>query len=112
MSTINTPGIDSILDRYLSAFGLSAISDASLYQANKLFVSVIEDFKSGDLSFDQLASFGFEIFHGIAKRHPQSPLFQASLSASELIFALRSPAVYGNITRYLADIDVFYASHS
>lgn len=109
MTEIKTRGIGSIREKYLRDFGLPSIKDASLEKANKLFVTVIQDFKNGKLSSDELSTFGFELFHGVAKRYPKSELFQATLSASELIFAIRSEAVYANISSYLSDIDKFYS---
>lgn len=105
---IVTKGIDEIRVIYLKELDLTSISDSSLETANKLFVRVIEDFKSGKLSIDELSSFGSEIFHGIAKKSKESDLFQASLSASELSFSVRNEANYSNISSYLGDIDSFY----
>lgn len=106
-----TKKIDEIRDIYLKELGLTSIQESSLENANKLFVSVIEDFKKGKLSIDELSSFGFEVFHGVAKKHKDSDLFQASLSASELSFSVRSEATYSNIPSYLRDIDTFYSNN-
>lgn len=111
MTEIKTKGIDSIREKYLKRFGLPSIKQASPEMANKLFVAVIDDFKKGELSSDELATFGFELFHGVAKKNPDTDLFQASLSASELTFATRSEAAYDNIPSYLADIDKFYSNN-
>lgn len=105
---IETKDIAEIRNAYLKDLNLTSISEASLETANKLFVKVIEDFKSGKLSIDELSSFGHEIFHGVAKKHKESDLFQASLSASELSFSVRSEATYSSIPSYLRDIDTFY----
>ena len=108
---IITKGIDAIQRKYLEKIGESAIRGISLPKAIQLFVLVIKDFKNGILSSDDLADFGFKIFHGVAKNHPKSDLFQASLSASELSFAIRSEVVYSNIPQYLRDVDKFYEQH-
>lgn len=111
MTEIVTKGIDKIRKNYLNKVELSSIKGASLEKAKRLFVIVIKDFKKGNLSSDELATFGFELFHGVAKRFPKSDLFQASLAASELIFAVRSDAVYKNISSYLIEIDKFYETN-
>lgn len=103
-----TKKIDETRDIYLKELGLISIEDASLEDTNKLFVIVIENFKNGKLSIDELSSFGFEIFHGVAKKYKDSDLFQVSLSASELSFSIRNEATYSNIPSYLRDIDIFY----
>lgn len=105
---ITTKGIDEVRDVYLKELNLTSISESSLETANKLFVRVIEDFKNGKLSIDELSSFGHEIFHGVAKKNKDSDLFQASLSASELSFSVRNEATYSDIPSYLRDIDTFY----
>lgn len=103
---IKIKGINEVKDLYLKELGLTSIQDSSLENANKLFIRVIQDFKSGKLSIDELSTFGFEIFHGVAKKNKESDLFQASLSASELIFEIRSDGQ--NIQRCLRDINTFY----
>lgn len=103
-----TRGIDEIRGVYLKELDLASINDSSLETANKLFIRVIEDFKNGKLSIDELSSFGSEIFHGVAKKNEESDLFQASLSASELSFSVRNEATYPNVSSYLSDIDTFY----
>lgn len=105
---IETKDINEIRDLYLKELDLTSINGVSLETANKLFVKVIKDFKSGKLSIDELSSFGSEIFHGVAKKNKESELFQASLSASELSFSVRSEATYSNISSYLSNIDSFY----
>lgn len=108
---IETRGIGGIRDDYLRVLNLTSIAEASLEIANKLFVNVIEDFKNGKLSIDELSSFGFEIFHGVAKKNKESDLFQASLSASELSFSVRNEATFSNISSYLKDIEKFYSEN-
>lgn len=105
---IETKGINEIRNTYLKELNLTSIEEASLETANKLFIAVINDFKTGKLSIDELSSFGSEIFHGLAKKYKKSDLFQASLSASELSFAIRSEVTYSNISSYLSDLDTFY----
>lgn len=109
MTEISTKGIDLIRDKYLQEIGLSSIKLSTIEQANKLFVAVIRDFRKGELSSDELSTFGFEIFHGVAKKNNESDLFQASLSASELIFEIRSDGQ--NIQRCLKDINGFYENN-
>jgi len=108
MTKIETKGIDRIRKVYLDKFGLSSIKEASLEVCESLFLKVIENFKAGKISTDELSTFGFEIFHGVAKKYPKSELFQASLSASELTFYIRSKATYRNIPQCLEDLDKFY----
>lgn len=105
---IETKDINEIRDLYLIELDLTSINGASLETASKLFAILIKDFKSGKISIDELSSFGHEIFHGVAKKYKESNLFQASLSASELSFAIRNDASYSNISTYLGDIDSFY----
>ncbi len=111
MPKIITKGIDSIKDNYLKNVGEKSLDDLSLSKAEQLFVSVIEDFKNGTLSSDELADFGFKIFHRVAKKYLKSDLFQASLSASELNFYIRTKTGYKNIQWYLEDVDKFYEAH-
>lgn len=108
---IATKGVKETEKVYLDKVGIKLIREASLPDAIKLFVLIIEDFKKGKLSSDELSALGFEIFHGLAKRFPESDLFQASLSAAELSFAIRSKDCYGSIHGYLSDIDNFYSVH-
>lgn len=111
MPEIVTKGIDSIKGKYLKKVGESSIKDLSLTKAEQMFVFVIEDFKNGTLSSDELADFGEVLFHDVAKKYPKSNLFQASLSASELTFYLRSKRGYKDIPYYLDRIDKFYKHH-
>jgi hypothetical protein len=103
---IITKGIDAIQGKYLKKIGESAIREISLPKANKLFVLVIKDFKTGILSSDDLADFGFKIFHGVAKHYPDSDLFQASLSASDLNFEMRTGGM--RVLTCLKDVEKFY----
>jgi len=108
-SNINIKNIDSIvIEKYLKKIGESSIKQLTLPKANELFMLVIDDFNKGILSSDNLSSFGFEIFHGVAKRYPKSDLFQTSLSASEISFNLRTKAAYGNISKSLEEVNKFY----
>lgn len=103
---IITKGIDAIQGKYLKIIREPAIRGISLPKANQLFVLVIKDFKTGILSSDELANFGFKIFHGVAKHYPNSDLFQASLSASDLNFEMRTGGT--RVSKCLEDIDKFY----
>lgn len=106
MPEINTKGIDSIKGKYLRKISESSLETLSLVKAEQLFRFVVKDFKKGVLSSDELADFGFKIFHGIAKKYPKSDLFQASLSASELTFEMRSKGE--RVRECLDDINKFY----
>jgi len=105
---IITKSIDSIQKKYLKKIGESSINGISLEKGKSLFVLVIRDFKKGTLSPDELSSFGFEIFHGVAKNYPKSDLFQATLDASDLRFYMRVKGSYENLIRRLNEIDNFY----
>jgi hypothetical protein len=107
MKEIKSNNVAALTKQYLCKIRISSIEDLS--QAQDFFTMVIKDFRDGKLSLDQLSSFGFYVFHKLAKKHPESDLFQAVLSASELSFAIRSKATYRNISRYLEDIDNFYS---
>ena len=99
---------DNKLSNYLKPFGVLFLKELTLEQGNQLFVQIIQDFKDQKLSLDELSVFGSKIFHEVAKNKSEnSDLFFTSLSASELNFAVRSSAVYGNISIYLKDIDTF-----
>lgn len=99
---------DNKLSNYLKPFSVLSLKELSLEQGNQLFVQIIQDFKDQKLSLDELSVFGSKIFHEVAKNKSEnSDLFFTSLSASELNFAVRSSAVYGNISIYLKDIDNF-----
>lgn len=106
---IKTKNSDTIERRYLSKIGLTS-SELDLESATQLFVLIIRDFKKGLLSLDELSSLGFFLFHKAAKRYPKSILFQATLTASELNFAIRN--IYKSIPRYLDAIDAFYEQYS
>lgn len=103
---ITTKGVDAIQGKYLKKIGELDIKGISLPKANQLFILIIEDFKKGILSSDDLANFGFKIFHGVAKHYPDSDLFQASLSASDLNFEMRTGGT--RVSTCLKDIENFY----
>ena len=107
---IKTKNIDSLKQKYLRKAKVYT-GELDLSKAEKLFRSVIKDFKKGNLSSDELSSFGFYIFHAVAKHYPESNLFKATLSASELDFAVRNPSVYRNLEAYLNDIDKFFGKN-
>lgn len=109
-SKIKVKDVKRLEEKYIKKFKIQNLDNASLDQGTRLFLSVINDYKSGNLSLDELSSFGFELFHKIGKKYPNSKLFQASLSASELAFATRSESAYKNIILYLNDIDKFFKS--
>ena len=105
--------MDKKLLNYLKPFSVLSLKELSLEQGNQLFVQIIQDFKDQKLSLDELSVFGSKIFHEVAKNKSEnSDLFFTSLSASELNFAVRSSAVYGNISIYLKDIDNFIEKYS
>jgi len=106
-SIIKTKNIEAIKQEYFQQIGACS-NELDLPKAEELFRLVIKDFKKGVLSLDELSSFGFYIFHAVAKHHPLSGLFKATLSASELNFVVRSPSVYSNLELYLKDIDKFF----
>lgn len=106
---IITKGIDSIKGIYLKKINQKTMESLPLLKAEQLFVFVIEDFKKGVLSPDDLANFGFKIFHSVAKDYPKSDLFQASLSASDLNFEMRTGGM--RVTTCLKQIDDFYDKH-
>lgn len=105
--------VNKKLLNYLKTFSVLSLKELSLEQGNQLFVQIIQDFKDQKLSLDELSVFGSKIFHEVAKNKSEnSDLFFTSLSASELNFAVRSSAVYGNIPIYLKDIDNFIEKYS
>lgn len=106
---IITRGIDTIQKKYLKSVGESVINGIPLTKANKLLLLVIEDFKKGILSSDELANFGFKIFHGVAKKYPKSDLFLASLSASDLNFEMRTGGI--RVSTCLKNIEGFYENN-
>lgn len=100
--------IDKKLKKYLEDFQVNSLEKFSIEEGNKFFVKIINDFKDAELTLDELSIFGENIFHKIAKKYPKSELFQASLCASELNFAVRSEAVFENIPMYLKEVEEFY----
>ena len=102
--------IDLKLKNLLKKYSVDSLEDLLESEAEKLFCEVIEEYKGGNLSLDELSAFGFKLFHGAAKKNPNSDLFRATLSASELNFAVRSKAVFDNIPEYLEDIEKFWES--
>lgn len=108
ISKINTKGIGSIREKYLNKIGISSMKDISLLKGKEFFLIVIEDFKKGILSPDDLSDFGSEIFGWVGKKYPKSELFQVSLAASELSFYIRAKGSYENLPWYLEEIDKFY----
>lgn len=106
--TIKLVSIDKKIPKYLKPFGVDFLKELTLEQGNKFFVKIIQDFKNYEITLDELSLFGSKIFHEVAKnKHEESDLFFTSLSASELNFAVRSNPVYGNISMYLKDIEMF-----
>jgi len=111
MNEIIRQNIATLSKKYLKSKNETSIDNLSLEQAESMFLDILKDFKKGKISCDELSSFGFEFFHGIGKKHPQSDLFRVSLSASELTFAIRSETVYSNVPSYLTDLDNFLKKH-
>ena len=110
---INLISIDKKIPNYLRIFKVKNVNDLTLDQGNLLFVKVIEDFKSGELTLDELSVFGEIIFHQCAKNKTEkSDLFFTSLSAAELSFEVRSKATYRNIAEHLRDIDDFFEKYN
>lgn len=100
--------IDKKLPKYLKPFCVGSLKELTLEQGNEFFVKIIQDFKDYKLTLDELSLFGSKIFHQVAKnKKKDSDLFFISLSTSELNFAVRASSVYGNISMYLKDIDMF-----
>ena len=100
--------IDKKLRKYLDAFGVDSLDKLSIEEGNKFFVKIIGDFKSGELTLDELSVFGENIFHKIGKKHTKDDIFQASLSASELSFYVRVPEGFKNVSSFLSDVEEFY----
>lgn len=112
-NTTKLISVNKKLLNYLKPFGVFILKELTLEQGNRLFVQIIQDFKDQKLTLDELSVFGSKIFHEVAKnKNENSDLFFTSLSASELNFAVRSRAVYGNISIYLKDIDTFIEKYS
>jgi hypothetical protein len=106
--TIKLVSIDKKIPKYLKPFNVDSLKELTLEQGNQFFVKIIQDFKDYKLTLDELSLFGNKIFHEVAKnKHEESDLFFTSLSTSELNFAVRSNSVYGNISMYLKDIEMF-----
>lgn len=98
------------LSSYLNLFNTKDIGTLTLDQGNFLFTKIIEDFRSGNLTLDELSVFGSKIFHGVAKvKGEGSDLFFASLSAMDLGFEIRQ--VYGNVPQHMKDIDEFFEKY-
>lgn len=93
---------------YLKTFNTKNLADLDLKQGNDLLARVIDDFKNGELTLDELSVFGSKIFHNIAKNKGEgSDLFFISLSLADLGFEIRNSASYENIPQTLKDIDIF-----
>lgn len=106
--TIKLISVNKKLSKYLKPFNVSSLKELTLEQGNQFFVKIIQDFKNYELTLDELSIFGNKIFNEVAKnKYEESDLFSTSLSISELNFAIRSNSVYGNISIYLKDIDIF-----
>lgn len=90
---------NNVKEKHLE-FDINSWRELSVDRAGELFLRVIDDFKEGKITLDKFSKMGFNVFHGVAKKYQDSKLFQASLLASELNFAVRSPAVYKNIPDY------------
>lgn len=106
--SIITKSIEPIEKKYLHIIGETSIKNLPLPKAEQLFHLVINNFKKGILSSDEIASFGFRIFHGIAKHYPKSDLFLASLYASELSYYLRTKEGFYNLPKLLREIEIFH----
>jgi hypothetical protein len=103
--------VDKKLVDYLKLLGFRKIEDLTLEQGNCLFVKIINDFKSGKLSLDELSVLGSKIFHGIAKTKGEgSDLFFTSLVAADLGFEIRN--AYENVPLHMKDIDEFFEKYN
>ncbi len=103
--------IDKKQQKYIKQLNTDSLEKLSLEQGNQFFIKIIQDFKDGKLTLDELSIFGHNIFHTIGKKYPKSDLFQTSLLASELNFAVRSKAVFNNISIYLEEIEKFFLKY-
>lgn len=103
--------VDKKQQKYLKTFNVDSLDKLSLDQGNQFFIKIIKDFKDYKLTLDELAVFGSNVFHGIAKKYPKSDLFQTSLSASDLSFCIRSKETFKNTPLFLSDIEDFLIKH-
>lgn len=111
--TIKLVSINRKIPKYLKHFNVNSLKELTLKQGNQLFVKIIQDFKSYNLTLDELSLLGNKIFHEVAKnKYEKSDLFSTSLSVSELNFSVRASSVYENILRCLKDIDIFLKKYS
>jgi hypothetical protein len=111
---VNTiaPHITDLRKQELKDFlGISDFETLNLDTGNTAFAEAIILFKDGTLLLEELSWLGESFFHGVGKHHQESDLFNVALSAAELAFAVRTPAVYFNIEMYLSDIDAFSKAH-
>ncbi len=106
------PSLKDIEKRHARLFEGFSSGVMTLANAEAFLLRSIEAFRSGELSSDELSVIGFEIFHGVAKHHLSSDLYDASLAASELGFYIRSPHVYKNVVMFLEDINRFYEKNN
>jgi hypothetical protein len=103
--------VDRKRQKYLKQFNTDSLEKLSLEQGNQFFIKIIQDFKDGKLTLDELSVFGHNIFHAIGKKYPKSDLFQASLFASELNFSVRSGIDSNNTLMYLEEIEKIFLKY-
>lgn len=100
---ITIPGLEEVLQRHPRFLSISKPS--TLSEATDIFVDAIAAFKLGELSSDELSTFGDHLF-AFATNYQNSDFFQATLAAAELVFYIRYHP--SKITSFLDTINDFY----
>lgn len=108
---IKPRSINRKIPKYLKPFNVDSLKKLSLEQGNKLFVKIIYDFKVGKLTLDELSVFGGNIFDAIGKKHTDSDLFDASLSASEINYYIRYKNSFEMAIQFLSDVEDFFIKY-
>lgn len=103
---ITIPGLEEVLHRHPRFLSISKPS--TLSQATGIFVDAIAAFKSGELSSDELSTFGDHLF-AFATNYQKSDFFQATLAAAGLAFYIRCDP--SKIASFLDTINDFYMQH-
>lgn len=102
---ITTPDISKLLEQYLKNEKLDQLNfQTSLQKAEKLFAAISKDYLAKKITLEEYSALGHYFFHHKGKQHQNATLFDASLAASELLFASQNKA--NDLSDFLSDINL------
>lgn len=96
---------------YLQLTKIESLEKARLEQLEKIFFLIINDYKIGKLSLDEMSALASELFKYVAEKNNDSLFFEAIVAADDLNFAIRTPVVFNNVVGFLEQIEDFYQKY-